>query len=135
MQNGYNQTVHTIRWIARVLSGFIALTILFIFIGEALSRGILVFRYLPGDERLLLIVFAVVWLGLVVSWKWELVGAVMTLGGMTAFYFLHYLFSGGFPRGPYFFIMALPGLLFLICGLRRGECARSGSASNNHKVR
>jgi len=33
---------------------------------------------------------------------------------MAAFYILDFAFSGDFPRGPFFLIIALPGILFLI---------------------
>jgi hypothetical protein len=59
-----------------------------------------------------------VWLGLLLGWKWELYGGLLTLCGVAAFYLLDYLFSGTLPRGPFFLIFASPSLLFLYCGLQ-----------------
>jgi hypothetical protein len=66
----------------------------------------------------MMVAFAVAWLGLLLGWKWELAGGLLTVCGVAAFYLLDYLFSGTFPRGPFFLLLASPGLLFLYCGLQ-----------------
>jgi hypothetical protein len=38
--------------------------------------------------------------------------------GLIAFYLLDFLFSGTFPRGPYFLLFASPSVLFLYAGWR-----------------
>ena len=66
----------------------------------------------------MMVAFVAVWLGLVLGWKWELFGGLLTICGVAAFYLLDYAFSGTFPRGPFFLLFASPGLLFLYCGLQ-----------------
>ena len=107
-----SKTVPIIRWIARISALLAATLILLIFVGE----GVPVFR-LSGREAAMMAAFFAVWLGLLLGWKWELHGGLLVVCGMAAFYLLDYLFSGTLPRGPFFLILAFPGLLFLYCGL------------------
>ncbi len=53
-------------------------------------------------------------LGLVIAWRWEAIGGVITLAGLAAFYITLYLADGRLPRGPYFVLVAAPGILFLV---------------------
>lgn len=106
------------RWIARISAGLTAALILIIFIGEGISEGFGPLLHLTTRETLMMIAFVAVWLGLVLGWRWELYGALLTIGGLIAFYLLDYLFSGTFPRGPFFLIFAAPSLLFLYYGLQ-----------------
>jgi hypothetical protein len=92
--------------------------ILLIFVGDALAEGIDPLLRMSFRETGMMVAFAAVWLGLVLGWRWELYGGLLTLCGLTAFYVLNYAFSGTFPRGPYFLILASPSLLFLYLGLR-----------------
>ncbi len=117
-------TIRIVRWIARIGAGLTAVFILFFFIAHAITDGLTPFLYLTARETAMMAAFAAVWLGLLVGWKWELVGGLLTVGGVIAFYLLDYLFSGMFPRGPFFLIFALTGVLFLYCGVmdrRNGE--------------
>lgn len=116
-RNG-SQTVNIVRWIARISAGLTAGLILIIFVGEGISEGFEPLLHLTTRETLMMVAFVAVWLGLVLGWRWELYGALLTIGGLIAFYLLDYLFSGTFPRGPFFFIFAAPSLLFLYCGLQ-----------------
>jgi len=116
-RNG-NKTVRVVRWIARVSSGFAAALILFIFIGEGLTEGFEPLLHLSIRETVMMVAFVAVWMGLLLGWKWELYGGLLTACGVAAFYLLDYLFSGTFPRVPFFLIFASPSLLFLYCGLQ-----------------
>lgn len=116
--NDVSRGIKVVRWVGRISSGLAAGFILFIFVGEGLEEGFSPLLQMTVRETLMMVAFAVVWLGLILGWKWELTGALLTLGGMVAFYLLDYLFSGTFPRGPYFLIFSSPALLFLYCGLR-----------------
>jgi hypothetical protein len=51
--------------------------------------------------------------GLGLAWRRELQGGIIAIGSVAAFYLILFLFDGRFPRGPYFFLLASPGLLFL----------------------
>jgi hypothetical protein len=113
--------------VARIASGLAALLISFIFVGEGIAEGFGPLLRLTARETAMMVAFVIVWIGLLLGWKWELVGGLMVVGGMAAFYLLDYLFSGTFPRGPFFFILASPGLLFLYCGLQSGKEAAAGN--------
>jgi hypothetical protein len=117
--------VNIVRWIGRISAGLAAGLILLIFIGEGLDEGIGPFLQMTTRETAMMIAFVVIWLGLLLGWKWELTGALLAIGGMAAFYLLDYLFSGTFPRGPYFLIFSSPAVLFLYCGLWSRKALKS----------
>jgi hypothetical protein len=118
-----SKTVNIVRWIARISAGLTAALILIIFIGEGISEGFESLLHLSTRESLMMVAFFAVWLGLVLGWRWELYGALLTIGGLIAFYLLDYLFSGTFPRGPFFLLFAAPSLLFFYCGLQERKAA------------
>ncbi len=103
-----------LRWIARIWASLMAAMILFIFIGDAAADGIGPIFHLTFREILMMAAFLIVFVGLVLAWKWERLGGWMIVGGMLAFYSLDFAFSGAFPRGATFLIIAMPGILFLI---------------------
>ena len=113
-----SKTVRVVRWIARVSSGFAAALILLIFIGEGLTEGFEPLLHLSVRETVMMVAFVAVWFGLLLGWKWELYGGLLTACGVAAFYMMDYLFSGTFPRVPFFLIFASPSLLFFYCGLQ-----------------
>ena len=108
------KTRKVIRWIGRIWAAVMAAFILFMFIGDAVMDGIDPLFHLVFRESLMMAAFVIVFIGLILAWKWERLGGWMIVGGMTAFYILDFAFSGDFPRGPFFLIIALPGILFLI---------------------
>jgi hypothetical protein len=116
-RNG-SKTVRVVRWTARVSSGFAAALIVLIFIGEGLIEGFGPLLHMSVRETLMMVAFVAVWVGLLLGWKSELYGGLLTACGVAAFYLLDYLFSGTFPRVPFFLIFASPSLLFLYCGLK-----------------
>jgi hypothetical protein len=116
--NGNRKVVRVVRWTARISAGLAAALILLFFIGEGLAEGFEPILHLTARETAMMVAFAAVWLGLVLGWKWELVGGLLTICGTAAFYLLDYAFSDTFPRGPFFLLFASPGLLFIYCGLK-----------------
>ncbi len=123
-----SKTTRVVRWVARVSSVLMAALILFFFVGSGLAEGIDPLLHLSTREAAMMVAFAAAWLGLLLGWKWELYGGLLTVGGMAAFYLVDYLFSGTFPRGPFFLIFTSPSLLFLYCGLESRERPEAGSA-------
>ena len=117
--------IQIIRWIARATAALAAALILAIFVGEGIAEGIGPLLPLTHRETAMMIAFAGAWLGLILGWRWELIGGLLTMGAMIAFYLLDYLFSRTFPRGPYFLLFFSPGLLFLICGWLMRRRSRS----------
>jgi len=55
--------------------------------------------------------------GMIVAWRWEGLGEGITVGSLLAFYVALRVINGRFPRGPWFALIAAPGILFLICWL------------------
>jgi glucose-6-phosphate-specific signal transduction histidine kinase len=74
-----------------------------------------------GSEAVGLLFFPLgILIGMVLGWRHELWGGLVTVGSLVAFYLWHAFSSGGLPTGPYFLLFALPGSLFL-----PAWCARS----------
>lgn len=106
-----------IRWTARIWASLSAAFILLTLLGHAVPDGLKPLLALTTRETLMMIAFLSFWSGLVLGWFWELLGGFLVLASMAAFYILDYSFSGTFPRGPYFALLAVPGVLYLIAGL------------------
>jgi hypothetical protein len=102
------------RWVARVWSIVSIVAVLAFAVGEAAGGNG------PGptpQEWVGLALWPIgVGVGLVVAWFREELGGILALGCLIAFYVWSLLRSGHLPRGPFFFLMAAPGLLFLIAG-------------------
>ena len=52
-------------------------------------------------------------LGMAVAWRREDLGGIITVGSLLAFYAALRIMDGRFPRGPWFALVAAPGVLFL----------------------
>jgi hypothetical protein len=108
------KTRKIIHWIARTWAALIVAFMLFMFIAHIIEDGIgPVFDFSSRDVLMMISMICSV-IGLGLAWKWECLGGWMTVGGMLAFYLSDYIFSGDFPRGPVFLIIAFPGILFLL---------------------
>lgn len=108
------RVVVVLRWVARLGSLFsIALLALFLF-GEEMNPSQLTSAEILG---LLFFPFGVT-VGMLLGWRWETLGGTVTVLSLLAFYKVMYAASGRFPDGIWFALFALPGLLFLYCGLR-----------------
>lgn len=55
--------------------------------------------------------------GLVVAWFRKGLGGAVAIGSLIAFYAWHLVERGTFPRGPYFLLVAAPGVMFLLSSL------------------
>lgn len=102
-------------WVARSWSlASIAFVLVFIF-GEVLSgHGA---RPTPTEWIGLALWPGGVVLGLVVAWFRKGLGGTITLGSLIAFYAWHLLERGRFPGGPYFLLVAAPGILSMLSSL------------------
>jgi len=123
-----SKTFQVVRWIARVSAGFAAALILLIFIGEGLTGGFEPLLHMSIRETLMMVAFIALWLGLLLGWKWELYGGLLTACGVAAFYLVDYLFSGTLPGVLLPLIFALPSLLFLYCGFQARKIPGTKSA-------
>jgi hypothetical protein len=122
------KTFQVVRWIARISAGFAAALILLIFIGEGLTGGFEPLLYMSVRETLMVVAFIALWLGLLLGWKWELYGGLLTACGVVAFYLIDYFFTGSLPGVPLPLIFASPSLLFLYCGFQTRKISGINSA-------
>ncbi len=111
----FSKLVLVVRWIARILSILVIGIILLFFVGEAdFSQPV----NLSLKEGIGLLFFPLgVLVGMVVAWRWEGIGAAITVGSLAAFYLSHLLLWHDFPSGPYFALFASPGAIFGIAWL------------------
>ena len=102
----------TVRWIARVWSIASVGFVLLIAVGELVyphAPAPAAFRDLVG---LFFFPFSTC-VGMILAWRWEGVGGAITVGSFLAFYAALRVMDGRFPRGPYFALVAAPGMFFL----------------------
>lgn len=105
------------KWLARLWALAMAGLILLI----AVDGGLHPTR-LQWPELILFVPLFLAWLGLWLGWRWEGLGGALVVVGMASFYLTHFALTGfgRSPRGWAFPVMAVPGLLFLLCwSLRR----------------
>ncbi len=98
------------RWIAR----FIALSLVFITVVFVSGSGIDI-AGADLSHKLQMGAFAVMVAGLLLAWKWEGLGGVLTLAGLLLFLLLDYLLFGSFLQFWILLVFAIPGVLFLYC--------------------
>lgn len=100
-------------WIARGLSVLAVGSILLFIIGEHFNP-----LRLNMQEALLFFCFPLgIVIGMVIGWWREGLGGLIAFASMALFYAVHLIQSGRLPKGPFFLIFALPGLLFVISWL------------------
>lgn len=108
-----SRKTRTLRWTARIWSLASILFLLFIFIGESISNPILP----QGTEWIMMLFFPVgVLAGLLISWRNERIGGLLTIASLIAFYIVEWAATGNLAGGPWFALVAFPGLLFTIIG-------------------
>jgi len=106
-----------IRWMARAWSIASVGFVLLMFIGSGLAEGFNPAQFTSRDWVGLFFFPFGVCLGMIVAWRWEGLGGGITVGSLVAFYAALRIMGGRFPGGPYFALVAAPGVLFLVCGL------------------
>lgn len=100
-----------LRWGARVLSLCSLGFVLSFAIGESALPG-----HLTGRDAILFLFFpSGLCLGLITAWWREKLGGGITVASVIGFYLIHCLLFRRLPAGPWFFILAVPGVLFCLC--------------------
>lgn len=57
-------------------------------------------------------------LGMIIGWRYEILGGAIATASLAAFYFIYGLIlTGAFPKGIFFLLLSFPGILFLMIGL------------------
>jgi len=110
------RSLTVIRWVARLWSIASLLFILAFIVGESLhptTTAPITLRDLVG----LLFFPTGVCLGMILAWRWEGLGGAITVFSLLAFYAALCVMDGKFPRGPWFALVAAPGIPFLVCWL------------------
>ena len=102
-----------VRWTARVLTALLVGLILVIFVGVTLDGGFHPLR-LKGVEPIQMIFFWTACIGMVLAWRWQVIGGAISLSGMILFFAVEFFVTGGLPRGLVLYLMLLPGILFLM---------------------
>ena len=107
-----------VRWMARTWIIASVGFILLMFIGSGLVEGFNPAQLASRDWIGLFFFPFGVCVGMIVAWRWEGLGGGITLGSLVAFYAVCRILGSNFPRGPWFAIIAAPGILFLLGWLR-----------------
>ena len=102
-----------VRWTARVLSALLVGLVLLMFIGLSIDAGFRSPR-LTGVEIAQMIFFWTACIGMVVAWRWQVIGGALSLGGMILFFIVEFTIRGGLTKAPFLYLMLLPGILFLV---------------------
>ncbi len=94
------------RWAARILGALLVGLALLLAVGEGVH---------PGDFDLrsgaMMLAFLTGLAGMLVLWRWELLGGGVVLAGMAVFYAIDYASSRDLPGGWVFPLCFAPGLL------------------------
>lgn len=67
-------------------------------------------------------------LGLIIAWFRLGLGGTIATGSLVGFYIWYLLDRGMFPGGPYFILVAAPGVLFLVASLLSNRSPQTRSA-------
>lgn len=103
----------TFRWIARAWSIASLAFLLVIGVGEIVYPH----AERPTNLRDLVGLFFFPFgtcVGMVLAWRWEGLAGAITVGSVLAFYAALGIIDGRLPRGPFFALVAVPGVLFLL---------------------
>jgi hypothetical protein len=107
--------IRTLRWFSRITGLLLAGLIVLFAIGNGFNT-----RQVTLTTGLMSVAFCAAAAGMLILWRWELIGGMIVLVGMTAFYVIKFTASGKWPGGWFFPLCFLPGVLALMCsGLTR----------------
>ncbi len=113
--------MNILRWIARICALLsIGFVLIFLF-----GEGLTVDGVWPTPTEwigLLFFPFGLA-IGLLIAWRNELMGGLIAVGSLVAFYLWNFVVRGELPSGPYLLLLALPALLFLILAWRKPATA------------
>jgi hypothetical protein len=103
-----SMSIRIVHWTARIWSiASLGLLLLFV-IGEGINPT-------TRTERLELLFFPLgISVGMILAWRKEGFGGIITVGSLLAFYAVHLVTAGRFPKGWAWLVFAAPGFLFLL---------------------
>ena len=100
---------------ARIMSALAVAWILIVFFAGGMREGFTL-QDIPPYEILLFLAFAMILLGHLLAWKWELFGGLLAVSGLITFYLIYLLLTGLLPGGALYIILTSPAILFIIYG-------------------
>ena len=112
-------SVKNIRWIARLWSVLVTLATLIVFLSpDSYGTG-----HIAAVDKFLLSLILLALLGLLVAWRWELVGGIFTLTIMFIREFAWVILKGNWLSGflILWIIIVPPAILFLIAWKRESH--------------
>ena len=65
--------------------------------------------------------------GMLLAWRHESIGGLLTLGSLAAFYLFHLVTTRAFPSGIAWVVFAAPGFLFVLASLLSRGSSRSST--------
>jgi hypothetical protein len=98
-----------LRWLGRGLS----VLMLVLLVPPVVGGGGSLAGIFRGTHGMCMLFPFGVCVGMALAWRWQLVGAVVSLVSLALFYLLHFFERGRFPGGPWFLVFTLPAVLFL----------------------
>ena len=107
-------SVRVITWIARIWSLLSLAFVLTFFSGYGIQDGFAMSGLTARDLVMLLCWPVGILIGMTIGWFRQGLGGWITAGSLIAFYLADIAFTGTPPGGPYFLLVAFPGILFLI---------------------
>jgi len=120
----YDLWLQSVRWLARVGSLVTIIIVAMFIIGDGGSLSAITTRDLVG----LALFPGGVALGMLVAWRHEVEGALLSIACLVGFYIVCQLFLGKFPSGWAFLVFTSPAFLFLLSGLME----RSRAVGHHH---
>ena len=106
--------IDAFRWIARGLSVLSVLMLLMFLFGQYFDPA----HVLPKQWVGMLFFPLGVVIGFFISWRFELVGGLISIASLIGFYLIYGLIlSGRLPQGWAFLIFTIPAFLFIACEL------------------
>jgi hypothetical protein len=109
-----------LRWAARALTTVLVGLIVVMFVGVTLDGGFHPLR-LKGVEPIQMIFFWTACIGMVIAWRWSVLGGALSFGAMILFFAVELAVNGRLPGGLVLYLMLLPGILFLVDGFIRRQ--------------
>jgi hypothetical protein len=104
-----------VRWLARIIGTLLLLTIGLFAVGEGVPNPL----GLSAEELIGFFAILMIAAGYLVGWKWELHAGVMILTGIAIFCAMEIILYHRVPKlGWFFWVMVVPGLLYLYYGLK-----------------
>jgi hypothetical protein len=97
-----------VRWLTRLLTVLVVGLVLMIFLGEGFNP-----LNLKDVEVVQMIFFWTACIGMVLAWRWQVIGGAISLGAMILFITVEFVVTGRLPGG-FFYLMLLPGILFMV---------------------